>query len=203
MQALGRARFLKIAKALPALVMLALLTGCGGGGGSSATAPTPPVLSPGPLPPVPIPAPTLAVSAPALSNFTATLSENAASISVGGTVNYTVTLANTSSTPATILTNTSNGVSVPIATLRVSSSSGQTLYPPVSQPGARPQDGPPPPPSSGVVTLQPGQSLSQTRALAVFSKADTDQAVATFTVAANLTDTPQTVTLNALPLTVK
>ena len=157
--------------------------------------------------PVITPAPAVtSVSAPALSSFTAKLSEDVSSVGVGGTVNYTVTLTNSSGAAATVTTNTVSGVNVPDNSLSIRNSTGKTVYPPGSQPGMRPLDAPPPPPpplNSGVVTLQPGQSISQTRAISVFSQAGAYQAVATFTVAANSTDTPQTVTLSALPVTVK
>lgn len=197
------------AKLICGAAALALLAGCGGGGGGGGvTGPvtTPPVITPPVItPPVTTPtypsppASALSVSAHALTNFTAILSEDVTSIPVGGTVNYTVVLTNSSSSPQSMIADSSNGTSVPKASLRITNSAGQTVYPPP----VRPLDAPPPPPSNGVAAIQPGESIFKTTALAVFSKPGTYQAVATFTVAASASDKAQTVTLPALPITVK
>ncbi len=194
--------------ALAAAVLLVALPGCGGGGGGGSTASLPaPTINPGPNPsPNPAP-PATSVSAPALNNFTATLQEDNATINAGGTVNYTLTLANTSLTTATIVATSESGHTVPKATLRVTDSSGTVVYP-VSRPGLqRAQDvpAPPPPPSNDTtVTLVSGQQLpSLSRSVAAFSAKGTYQAVATFTVAGSPSDTPQTVTLPPLTVTVQ
>jgi uncharacterized repeat protein (TIGR01451 family) len=181
----------------PAFLLLGLMlaAGCGGGGGGGSSTTTGGVVGGGTTT-LPQAAPTL-VSAPALGGITATLSESQAAISVGGTVTYTFLLTNTSSAPATVIADNLNNVAVPKATLRVTDSSGRTVYPT----GATPGDTPPAPPSNGVATLQPNGQISFSRTVSAFSKADVYQAVATFTVASSATDTPQTITLSPLAVT--
>ncbi len=194
--------------ALALSVLMGTTAGCGGGGGGSSASSssgtgtstsgggttTPPVVTP----PVTPPSTSQTVSAPALGSFTASLTEDPYSITAGGTVNFTLKITNSSSTAATIVAEKLAGVNVPIASLRVTNSAGQVVYPV----GATPQDTPPAPPSGGV-TLQPGQSLQETKSVAVFAKADTYPAVATFTVAASTVAKAQTVTLGPLPVTAK
>jgi len=142
------------------------------------------------------------VSAPALQNFTVSLAESAATIPVGGTVNYTLTLTNTSSSPASVIVAAENGQAVPQAVLRVSDPGGATVYP-VARPGVAHNNPPPPPPSLNLpVTLAPGQSLTTiTRAVSAFGAAGTYQAVASFMVAPTNNDPVQTVTLPPLFVT--
>ncbi len=191
--------------ALPAGLLLCVsLAGCGGGGGGNSPAATAPAPAPPPTPtPAQAPAVT-AVSAPALQNFTVTLAEDNAAIPVGGTVNYTLTLTNTSSSTATVIDTVVNGQTVPQAELRVTNASGVTVYP-VSRPGIAHDNSPPPPPALYLpATLAPGQSLTTiTRAVSAFSSAGTYQATAMFTVASSAADTPQTVTLTPLSVTVQ
>ena len=174
-------------------LLLSGAVGCGGGGGGGTTTAT---TTGGGTTPAPA-APT-SVSAPALGSFTATLAESAAAISAGGAVNYTFTLTNTSSAPATVIVDTQGSAAVPKVTLQVTDSNGRTVYPS----GASPFDAvPPPPPTSGVATVQPNAAISFSRTVSVFSKASAYRAVATFTVAASGSDTPQTVTLSPLVVT--
>lgn len=191
---------------LAASVLLAAVPGCGGGGGGSASSPSP-ITTTGPISGSNPPSPTTSVSAPALNNFTVSLQEDNATISTGGTVNYTLTLANTSLSTATIVATSESGITVPKATLRVTDSSGTVVYP-VQRPGlqrAHDAPAPPPPPSNDTtVTLVPSQQLpSLTRSVVAFSAKGTYQAVATFTVAGTMSDTPQTVTLPPLTVTVQ
>ncbi len=200
-------------KALLLSLLLCLpLAGCGGGGGGSASVVSSPVLptptptpTPVPMPtptPTPTPAPTATtISAPALQNFTVSLTENAATVPVGGTVIYTLTLINTSSSTATVIVDSANGQAVPQAALRVTDPSGATVYP-VARPGTAHADPPPPPLLNLPATLAPGQSLTAiVRTVSAFATAGTYQAVATFTVAPTNNDPVQTVTLPALSVT--
>lgn len=185
----------------PTLLALGLLVigtaGCGGGGGGSSTSGSSTTTGGTTGGATPAPAAPTRVSAPALGSLTASLTESQAAINVGGSLTYTFTLTNTSSTPVNVTVDTVDGVQMPKATLRVTYSSGKIVYPI----GAAPFDTPPAPPSSGVVTILPNGQVSLSRTVSVFSKAGTYQAVATFTVASSATDTPQTVTLPPLAVT--
>lgn len=186
-----------------------VLTGCGGGGGGSAA--NFPVTTTG-SPPAPVtmptPLPTTSVSAPALNNFTVSLSEDTSTASVGGAVTYTLRLQNTSSSSASVIADTNNSQSVPKATLRITDPNGVVIYPVVQAHGVQASHdvAPPPPPTDGGagVILAPGEQLTPlTRILSVFSVPGTYQAQATFSVAATPTDPVQTVTLPPLPVTIR
>lgn len=131
---------------LPAIALLVPgLAGCGGSSSSTDTS-SPPVLVP------------RSVSAALSNGLTATLTEDRSVVSIGGAVNYTATLTNSTAQPITyqsVLSGT-NSFSVP-AGLVVGNPSGQTVYPL----GAFAQyvaAGP-------SITLAPGQSVSGTLAL--------------------------------------
>ena len=119
------------------------LAGCGG---SSSSPANPPVLTP------------RSASAVLSNGLTATLTEDRATVPVGGTVNYTVTLANLTAQPVTFQPVYGPGSSPPVpASLTVTNPAGAVVYPV----GPLPQVvsvGP-------SVTLTPGQSVSGTQAV--------------------------------------
>lgn len=141
------------------------------------------------------------MAAPALQNFTASLAEDRSTVGVGGTVNYTLRLTNTSSVAAPIIVTTENGQTVPRAALQVVDAGGTTVYP-VQRPITTHADPPPPPTLDLPVTLAPGQSLGViVRPVTAYGAAGTYQATATFSVAANGADPVQMVTLPPLAVT--
>lgn len=146
-----------------------LLAGCGGGGGgdngSSSTPPPTNIPVPTPTPtPTPTPGPTLSLSANA-HGLTATLAENAATVAVGGVVNYTLTLTNTTGTTATF---NAPSATAPPAYLVVNDSSGKPVFNPI------------PPPPFNQVTLPPGQALTQTISVQTFAAPGTYNATVSF-----------------------
>jgi len=92
------------------------LTGCGGS--SSSSSPVTPTLTP------------RSVSATLSNGLTATLTEDRSTVSVGGTVNYMVTLANNTPQPITYQPLYGGESAPPVpAALVVSNPSNQTVYP--------------------------------------------------------------------------
>jgi uncharacterized repeat protein (TIGR01451 family) len=139
-----------------------LLAGCGGGGGSSnsggggLTGPDPT---------------TLALSATTPDGLMATLSQPQATVKVGSTVTYTVTLTNAGSTPVSIQTGDQAGTDQPLVpvSFTVTDSAGKSVY---TNPA---------PAASQTVTLQPTQYLTETLTLTnVFQHTDRYSATATF-----------------------
>lgn len=163
----------RVAACLLGLLALPLLAGCGGGGGGGSSSPTP-IPTPNPPPvTVPTPPPTTSTSTSVITKtgLTATLAENSSTVSVGGTVTYTLTLTN--ATPAAIPIHTAAVPpavpTTPAAGLIVKNASGTITFFPV--PGA-------PPLINGM--LNPGQSLTETITANGFSAAGTYSATATF-----------------------
>lgn len=127
-----------------ALLALPAAAGCGGSSSSSVGAPAPAPRS---------------VSATLSDGLTATLTEDRATVAVGGTVNYTVTLTNATVQPITFQPLLGPGTlsnAVP-ATLEVLDPAGNLAYPlgPAAQIVFLGQS----------VTIAPGQSVSATRAV--------------------------------------
>ncbi len=184
------------------LLICVSLAGCGGGGGGGSSVGAVPVLPLPPVAPAPPPPTVTTVSAPALQNFTVSMMEDRSTVSVGGTVNYTLTLTNTSSAAASVIVAIENSQTVPQTVLRVTNPLGATVYP-VARPGVAHDNGPPPPPLlDAPVTLMPGQSLSSVhRAVSAFASAGTYLASATFTVASGSGDARQMVTVPVLSVT--
>ncbi len=147
-----------------ALLLSLLLAGCGGGGGGSDSTFTGATLSPAPAP--------LSASAATPSGLTATLAQDRAAVPVGGTVTYTLTLANNTGQPITF-TNQLIG-----SNLQVVSPSGQTVFP---LPGMGPTNASVP--VALPMTLTPGQSSSGTiTASGVFTSPGKYTATATFAI---------------------
>lgn len=119
----------------------------GGGGGGAATS----------------------VSVTQPNGLTATLSENAATVSAGSGVTYTLTLAN--NTAVTVPINYSaSAPTVPAVGLVVRDSAGNQAFQPI--PGFPPLDN---------TTLAPGQSQTETFSTGAFGATGTYTATATFT----------------------
>jgi len=122
------------------------LPGLAGCGGSSSSGTNAPILTP------------RSVAATLSDGLTATLTEDRTTVSVGGTVTYTVTLTNSTAQPITYDPVYGPGSAPPVpATLTVTDPSGAVVYPV----GPFPQYvsvGP-------SVTLTPGQSVSATQAV--------------------------------------
>lgn len=122
------------------------LAGCGGGGNSSSNAPV-------------IPTPTvLTASAVASNGLTGTMSQSATTVSVGGNVQYKLTLTNTTDQAVVLHTtyHANQPPGVPVG-LEVKDPTGNLIYPSNSIGG----DGGGPDRTVDV-TLQPGQAISET-----------------------------------------
>jgi hypothetical protein len=152
-----------------AVAIVVTLAGCGGGGNSGGD-------------PGPGGGSQLSVSVLEANGLTATLAEDRNTVAVGGTVTYTVTLANKTAAPISINIS-ADALTSPPASLTVRNSGGSAVYEPV--PGT-------PPLSS--LSLAPGQSLTTTQAVAAYSPAGTYSAVATFFDSAITNAGPLTVT---------
>lgn len=164
------------AAALLGLVPVALLAGCGGGGGNG----NPTVISPittgatgigttsGTTTIVPA-----SVSVPEANGLTATLSESATTVAVGGTVTYTLTQTNNTGAIVTIsgIGATAASPAQAPAALSVLNSAGSPVFVP-----------PPGPPPLDSVSISPGQSLTTTQAVSGFGSAGTYSATAVFGV---------------------
>lgn len=127
-----------------AALLVAGLAGCGGSSSSSSSTPT---LIP------------RSVSATLSNGLTATLTEDRSTVSIGGTVNYTVALANNTAQPITYQPiYGGGGLAPPVsAALVVSNPSNQTVYPLGPIPNLV-SVGPP-------VTLAAGQSVTEAQAV--------------------------------------
>jgi len=159
---------------------LPLLAGCGGGGGSNgnpgtgttgtgtntngtSTNGTSTLGTNGPAPAV------TSVSIVEPNGLTASLSENTSSISVGGSVIYTLTLTNTTAAAVSIHYSSSTPTAPP-AGLVVRDPSGNQV--PGSVPGPPPLDN---------TTLAPGQTLTSIQTVSGYTLSGTYNATATFT----------------------
>jgi len=157
-------------RALPFLIALLLTAGCGG---SSDNVPLP-----GPDPT------TLSLSTPTPDGLTAALMQDKAVIAVTtGTVNYTMTLTNTSQSPVAVsVPQDSMGNPLPPVSLSVKSSAGEPVYPATA--GSGPVKGG----TQQTLTLQPGDFVQQTLQLSnAFRVIGRYQATATFTTNAGPT----------------
>ncbi len=147
------------------LILAALVTpGCGGSSDA--------VTLPGPDPTA------LAVSAPTAEGLTAELRQDKATIPVTtGTVNYTLTLTNsTQRSVAVSVPQDKSGSPLPPVSLSIKSSAGETLYPSPAL-GMPAQGG-----GTQTLTLQPGDFVQQTLQLSnLFRVIGRYQATATFT----------------------
>lgn len=154
---------------------LPLLAGCGGGGGSNGntgtgttgtgtnTTGTSTLGTNGPPPAI------TSVSIVEPNGLTASLSENTSSISVGGSVIYTLTLTNTTAAAVAIHYSSATPTSPP-AGLVVRDPSG--IQVPGSVPGPPPLDN---------TTLAPGQTFTSTQTVSGYTVSGTYTATATFT----------------------
>ena len=169
----NKATYKKIGGGVSLLALLAvpLVAGCGGGGGGNGntgggttgttnTGTTNSGTNSGTQNP-------LSVSGMTNSNLTATISEPSATVGVGGTVTYTLTLTN--ATGAAILIRSTGPSLVPSAVVNVTGPSGASSY--QQLPGS-------PPLANG--SLAPGQSISTTTTANGFTTAGTYSATATF-----------------------
>lgn len=151
----------RLAVSLLGLFALPLLAGCGGGGGGGSSSPTPT-----PIPtPIPTPSP-LTVTGMTASNLTASLTEASSTVSVGGTLVYTLTLTN--ATAVTIPVH-AIGDNTPSASLNVTNPAGSPLFQPAPDPPAL-QNG----------SLAPGQSFTKTITVSGFTVAGVYSATAVF-----------------------
>lgn len=134
----------RIGGVLPLLLVLMLTAGCGGGGGA--------VSLPGPDPT------TLALSAPTPKGLTAALRQDKSTITVTmGTVNYTLTLTNsTQNAVAVTVPQDSGGSPLPPVLLSIKDSAGDVLYPSPATGAPVPGGG------SQTLILQPGDFVQQT-----------------------------------------
>ena len=157
------------------LALAALLAGCGGGG--STTTP-------------------LFVSARTPEGLRATLAQAQATVPTSGTIQYTLTLTNPTAAPVSYtgqVYNSVGGPDIPLfpGSLALTDSDGKTAFPGSQSAIVRPLH-------PVTVTLQPGQSLSETQAVqpAEFNNAypaaqpGQYRAVATFTTSGVNTATP-------------
>lgn len=151
------------------LLTVSLLAGCGGGGGgngnsgggtTTGTTSSTGTNTGGTAP--------LTVSGVTATGLTATLTEASRTVSVNGTLVYTLTLTNTTAVPVPVHA-TAIPVTTPSAGLIVTGPSGAITFEPI--PGAAPV-------YNG--TLAAGQSISLTETADGFTSAGTYSAVATF-----------------------
>lgn len=148
------------------LVSLALLAGCGGGGGGGGNG------NPGPGTTTTTGAGTgtqtpLTVSVATSTGLTASITEASSTVSVGGTLVYTLTLTN--NTPNAILAPYAGSTPAPSVGVKVIGPNGVVSFQPL--PGG-------PPLSS--ISLAPGQAISTTQEASGFTTAGTYTATATF-----------------------
>jgi uncharacterized repeat protein (TIGR01451 family) len=162
---------MRVLRSCLAALALPLLAGCGGGGGGGGSS------SPGPTP--------MTVSATTTHGLTASLTEDRSTVSVGSTVNYTLTLTNSTSAAVTILY-VSALPTQPSGTLIVKNAANVSVYSPT-----------PPPPTLDNFSLAPGQSLTQSFSTAAFA------AAGTYTATANFSNDQPNVSVGPLPLTVQ
>ncbi len=151
-------------RALLFLLAPLLTTGCGG---SSDNVPLP-----GPDPA------TLSLSALTPEKLTAALMQDKSTVAVTtGTVNYTLSLTNSTQSPIVVLVPTDGaGSPLPPVSLVIKSSTGDTIYPTTAI-GAPVQSG-----TMQTLTLQPGDFVQQTLQLSnAFRVIGRYQATATFT----------------------
>lgn len=150
-------------RALLFLLAPLLTTGCGG---SSDNVPLP-----GPDPA------TLSLSALTPEKLTAALMQDKSTVAVTtGTVNYTLSLTNSTQSPIAVLVPTDGaGSPLPPVSLVIQSSAGEPVYP--TTPGPPTKGG-----TAQTLTLQPGDFLQQTLQLTnVFRVVSRYNATATFT----------------------
>ena len=150
---------------------LPLLAGCGGGGGNgntgigttgTGTTGTTGTGTTGPAPNI------LSVSVVEPNGLTASLSENTNSISVGGSVIYTLTLTNSTAAAVSIHYSTATPTQPPAGFI-VRDPSGNQV--PGSVPGPPPLD---------TLSLAPGQTLTSTQTITGYTVHGTYNATATF-----------------------
>lgn len=156
---------------LPLLLVLTLTAGCGGGGGGG-------VSLPGPDPTA------LSVSAPTAEGLTATLTQDKSTIAVmRGTVNYAMTLTNSSQSPVAVsVPQDDKGSPLPPVSLRITDSAGGAVYPRAGL-GAPVGGG-----ATQTLTLQPGDFVQQTLQVTnLFQVIGRCQATATFTTSGKQT----------------
>ncbi len=147
------------------LVSLALLAGCGGGGGGGNGNPGPGTTTTGTNTGTQTP---LIVTKTTATGLTASLSESSGTVSVGGTVVYTLTLTNNTASPIPIRATTDPPTS-PAAGLTVRNASGATTFQPL-----------PGPPQIINSSLGAGKSISTTITANGFTAAGVYGATAVF-----------------------
>ncbi|MDQ2798562.1 MAG: hypothetical protein M3Y13_02840 [Armatimonadota bacterium] len=105
------------------------------------------------------------VSAPAANGLIATLTENSSAVSVGGRLTYTLTLNNPTGASITV---PANSATQPSVYLTVTDPTGVGVYAPI------------PPPPLNTAIIAPGQSLTETVSVSVFTMRGAYNATAVF-----------------------
>ncbi len=163
-------------------LLLPLLAGCGGGGGGGGNGNSGGSGNNGGQQPL-----SITVDTPT-HGLTATLSEDRATVAVGGTVTYTLTLTNPpTGTSLVVATPSPTLPAEPAAQLNVTDSAGNKVYDPI------------PPVPINSATLAPGQSLVETIPVQAFGGTGTYSATATFSFPL---DSPPPTPTTVGPLTV-
>ena len=125
----------------------------------------------------------MSVSVTEANHLTATVAEDKSTVSVGGTVTYTLTLAN--NTPSAVLISYSSAAPTqPPADVVVRNAVGSVVYSPL--PGF---------PALDNLSLASGQSLTVSQAVSAFSVPGVYYASATFSDSTNTTVGPLAVTV--------
>lgn len=164
--------------------VILLIAGCGGGGNSVVT------------PAIPIPT-NLTASAVASNGLTGTLSQPAGTVSTSGSLQYTLTLTNTTSQPVVIRTFSVAGQAPMIQVgLEVKDPMGSLIYPGPNVSGNGDEIGPI---KEVDATLQPGQAMSHTVQVSGFKAKGLYTASAGFVAGAG---SASGITADAGPLTV-
>lgn len=173
-----------MAPALLGVLSLSLLAGCGGGGGGNGNGNSPSTTTGTPGTTTTGTPSANSISATTASGLIATLSQPSATVGVGGTIVYTLSIRNPTGAAVSIQSATQSAPTAPAATLVVRDASGNKVYEPI--PGT---------PALFVTTLAAGQTLSSTVSVSTFA------AKGTYSATANFAETIPATTVGPLTVT--
>lgn len=176
-----------MAPALLGILSLSLLAGCGGGGGGNGNSNPPSTTTTTSTTTGTNSSPSAnSISVTTASGLVATLSQPSATVGVGGTIVYTLSIRNPTGAAVSIQSATQSAPTAPAATLVVRDASGNKVYEPI--PGT---------PALFVTTLAAGQTLSSTVSVSTFG------AKGTYSATANFAETIPATTVGPLTVTAR